>query len=342
MTAFRHTRRGLPLASLTRALWALSGGLLGLGCSSDADLATGYLGDTSEPVDPPRTVVLDLADPWWCLDLPPPSLREPRPVTQPVGFVLPVVEWGTLTPLAGRGLTATLCSNTQFSCASPLAPPYAVREGMLGSLPLPAGAAGVPVIEGFDGFIKFQVPSYPGDPVSEVLEFIPLSYYLGGPISGEVSQGPPLTLLQRGLWETVLQQSFPELDRAPLQERGTLMAGVFDCNGDPVSDARVEINLAGAVTPFLLPSSRIPIAQPAGSVITIESGLLGYLGVPPGAVQLRAFRRGDTEPFGRAELGIVAGEMSAASLRPAYLNDANLRGVPPCCEPGPRDSSPRR
>jgi hypothetical protein len=334
MTALRHTRHPLRLARLRRALWGLSSGLFCLGCGSDDDLAKGYLGDTPEtgdtpPAPDPRAGVLELTDPWWCLGQPPPAFPALRPPDQPVAFVLPVLDWNTLTPLAGRGLTATLCPGTLFNCATPLTPPYSVREGLLGSVTLPPSAAGIPVIEGFDGFIKFEVSTPLNTP--EALQFIPVSYFLGKPISGDVSVGQAVYMLQSDAWNILLQQSFPRLDLTLVQQRGTLIVGVFDCNGAPVDNARIEIVVAGGntgMTPFLLPDSRIPIAQ-SEPLVTATSGRAGYLDVPPGAVQLRAFRGDDTEPFGSTEIGVAPGQMAVALLRPAFFPDADLSTAAP-------------
>jgi hypothetical protein len=258
-------------------------------------------------------------------------LAAPRAATDPVGFVLPIVEWDSRNPLAGRGLTATLCPVAQFTCENPLAPPFVVQEGVLGTLPLPLSTAGVPVPEGFDGFVKFDVLAPPD--VTNDQQFVPVSYYLGGPISGDISQGPPILMTQRGLLDAMRQQAFADIDADTLQRFGLLQLGVYGCNGTPVNDARIELVAGGqapsSLVPYQLPASRIPIAVPPDQPLyTGTSGLVGYWGVPAGAVQARAYRRGDTAPFATAELGSVPGQMSQASIRPPYLNDANVVGTP--------------
>jgi len=78
---------------------------------------------------------------------------------------------------------------------------------------------------------------------------------------------------------------------------------------------------------FLLPANRIPVAQASDQpLVTGSSGMVGYVEVPPGSVELRGFRAGEAEPFGSAQLGVVPGQLSMASLRPAYLLDANVVG----------------
>jgi hypothetical protein len=327
----------LPKAAMTeshavapRRLLALV--LIGLaGCSSldaDTDTFCELNADDESCGDDPRL------DPFWCLDDAPPVLPAPRPATEPVGMVFPVVEWGTLQPLAGRGLRSALCTTAVFSCATPLGPIYNTVTGRLGTTQLPPEVAGIPVYEGFDGFVKFTVTPPEGTPMSQ--QYLPETYYLGGRVSGDVSQGPPLLMVQFGVRDSILQQSFPMLDAAAAAANGIVVVGAYDCNGNPVSNARIEASASGSngangtLVPFLLPASRIPIPTPPPydqPFFTGTSGTMGYLNVPPGAVQVRAYVGNSSEPFGTAELGSVGGEITVVSIRPPYLNDANLVGV---------------
>lgn len=283
------------------------------------------------PARPSAVSPLDPSDPWWCLDQVPPPLPAARPASSLVGFVLPVLEWSSRAPLAGQGLTATLCSVIDLACQNPLSPPYSVQDGVLGTTVLPPGAAGVPVPEGFDGFIKFEVMQ--ADQTLETQQFLPVSYFLGGQISGDLTQGPAIVMTQRAVFDTMIQQSFPGVDLAVVRGLGVVQLGAYDCNGEPANDARIELSMAGetpaGVVPFLLSASRIPIAQAMDQTLyTAASGLVGYLGVPTGAVQAQAYRRGDADPFGTVQLGSLADQISQASIRPAYRLDANLTGVP--------------
>jgi hypothetical protein len=276
--------------------------------------------------------VSQVSQQWACLDKTPPVLPAPRPPTQPVGFVIPVLEWGTLASLAGQGLTAAYCTNTDFSCKTPLTQ-YTTRAGYIGDQPLPpeaAGAAGLPIFEGFDGFIKFTVTLPTGSPASA--EYVPVTYGLGGRVSGDVTQGPLVLMLDRGTLANVLGQSFPNVDLTAAAGLGVVVVGAFDCNGAPVNNARIEINKTGVI-PFVLPASRIPIAQsPDEPLFTGTAGLAGYLNVPLGAVQVSAFRGNDTVPVGVGQFGSVAGEISAFALRPPYLNDANVSLTTPAAD----------
>jgi hypothetical protein len=299
----------------------LFSGLSVFGCGSDDELPEQYLGDTSDPgggaLEPLRP---NADDPWWCLGEGPPLFPQQELGKKKVGFVAPVVEWTTLTSLAGRGLMATLCPGVLFNCATPLAPPSGAGDGLLGPpLPLPPGWSGIAVPEGFDGIIKWDVASPPGTP--EEQGFIPVSYYLPSPARGDVTVGPTILLLQRRDRDMLFQQSFPALNPAIAQAAGTVVSGVVDCNGLPASNVRVEIAASGqaldGVTRFSLPSSRIPLAVPmAEPLVTGASGQVGFVGVPPGAVQLRAFRPYEAQPFGTTELGTVPGQISVGSIRP--------------------------
>jgi len=347
MLTIRHTRHaglrpGLPRAIRWLSIPWLLGSLSAFGCGSDADLPKQYLGDSSDSSETTGAGLepSDGGDPatedgWWCLGKAPQVLPQPRRGDVVVGFVLPVVEWISVTPLVNRGLVATLCPSALFNCESPLAPPFAIRDGLLANTALPAGAAGIPVPEGFDGFIKLDVIDVVAQSfISADQVFIPASYYLPGPISGDISLGHAVLMLQRGSRNTLFQQSFPSLDFNTALSSGTVISAVSDCQGQLVSDVRVEITVAGRAVPgmtrFVLPNSRIPIEVPPDEpLVTGASGMVGFIGVPPGAVQLRAFRRDEAQPFGTTELGAVSGEISVGSLRPAYLRGANLGGSMP-------------
>lgn len=272
--------------------------------------------------------VPSVPDEWACLGQQPPLLPAPRPPDQLVGFVIPVLEWGTLTSLAGQGLIVQYCTTLDFRCQPPL-DQYITRAGFIGNQPLPPAAAsltGLPIAEGFDAFLKFAMQLPTGAPPSE--QFISVTYYLGGRVSGDVTQGPPLLMLTRTDVNNVMAQSFPSVDPTVATNQGIVVVGAFDCNGAPVNNARIEINQTGVV-PFVLPASRIPISQPANEPLyTGPAGLAGYLNVPLGATQISAFRGDDDQPFGTGEVGSVAGELSVFALRPAYLNDANVPGLP--------------
>jgi len=289
-------------------------------------------------MDPPREPPVDG---WWCLDQTPTPLPLPRPNTTPVALALTVVEWGTRASMAGTGLTASLCLSIDPTCARPLATPYIVEAGTLGGKPLPeliakAGLTTVPVFEGFDGFVRFTVTPQPGAVVGPGTAFIPQTYYLGGSISGDMTLGGSMLMIQQGLIQNIVTNSFPSVDPAAALSLGGLAFGVYDCDGQPVGDARIELSVASrsptaaVPIPFQLPLQRIPIAQdPTQPLYTSSSGLAGYINVPQGTVELRAYRRGDSQPFGTVQLNSVAGEISVGTVNPDYVLDANLPAVPP-------------
>lgn len=323
----RAMARGCGRSSLLLAALAA---FASVGCS-DLDAGDESYCDVNAGVGPCGTVGID-EDIWWCLDEQPPPLPMIRP-NQLVGFALPAFDWSTRIPMSSIGITATLCPPLDSTCPRPLAPPYLVVDGRLGSNPLPLGAAGVPVPEGFDGFIKFNAIA--DATAAEADRYVPANYYLGGTVSGDMTTGGPILMLQRGLGERVVRQSFPTADPLTTLNQAALAFGVYDCNGNAARDVRVEVNVGGTrppgVLPFQLPASRIPIAQPLDQdLVTDVTGLAGYLNVPPGAVQLIAYQRtGMQREVGRVELGAVPGELSIGSIRPAYVLDANIKGAPP-------------
>jgi len=242
-------------------------------------------------------------------------------------LVLENVDWATLAPLAGAGLTATLCSGADPGCTAPLAPPYAVQDGRIGDLLLPAGVAGVPAPEGFDGFVKFDVATAADTPDAQ--RFMSSTYYLPGTLLGDFSVGPTVLMAQQGTFGDLVQSSFPGVPLQAVRERGVVQVTAYDCNGEPVPDARIEIVVgdpsAPDVIPFQLPPSRIPIVQPPGQALySASGGAVGYLAVPPGSVQVSAYLGADVEPFGIAQLGAVAGQLTYGVIRPNYFLNASI------------------
>jgi hypothetical protein len=171
---------------------------LALGCSDLDDpqdtwcLTEGQgVGDC---VDPEGQV--DGPNPWSCLGQ---AAQEPTFVpARPAGLVLPVLEWSSRASLMDQGLTATLCRAGDWQCLDPINDtPIPIRTGVLGSsVQLPPFAAGVPVAEGFDGFIRFDVD--PGNPATpDEQRYVSTFLYLTGPIAKTVTVGPPILMFQR-------------------------------------------------------------------------------------------------------------------------------------------------
>ncbi len=322
-------------------------GVVALGCSEIAPGDEDYC-DVNPGVGPCATA--EAADPqWWCLDTAPGDLPDVRQ-NQFVGFVLPAVDWNTSAPLAGNGLVATLCGGIDPACSQPLNTTPIEALTALGAQALPPGAAGLPLPEGFRGVIKFDVRR-DGRPENE--QYITTRYHMGGAALVDparqpdgIMRGAPILMLQRGLAETTVRESFP-LTGTPEQtlSLAALAFGVYDCNGDVVPNARIEIKQGGVtptgLLPFQLPASFIPVTfQPDTPLVTDVSGQVGYLNVPTGSVQLTAYQTlstGQERIIGRAEMGAVGGQFSVGVIRPAYFLDADVRGAPePTNAGGPR------
>lgn len=325
-------------ATRAMVLGALVAGV-SVGCSAlDDGGDTCALDDTCEisTVEPPPEETA-----WGCLTLPPPAVNQPS--AMPVVYAVPVVEWSVRTPLTGRGLTATLCGIAQAQCDSPLAQPYTVEPASVGGMPvpIPMPLAPVPLPEGFDGFIKFQVTDEVPSPETA---FLPLAYYLGGPVIGQVTATDlALLMIRRNLLNTVIQQSFERtgLDGDMEATVDTVMRGIvvlraIDCLGEPAPDVRFTINREGVI-PFQLPRSRLPLSgQPPYTepIYTDELGTAGFVNVLPGNVRVEAYRRDDTVPFGTYDIGVLEGQISLTVLRPAYFNTAALeRDMPEAATP---------
>ncbi|HEU4577827.1 MAG TPA: hypothetical protein VFS67_06215 [Polyangiaceae bacterium] len=193
-------------------------------------------------------------------------------------------------------------------------------------------------MEGFDGFIKFDVEPQDGAPLSEDDRYVSDFLYLNGIIAGSISQGPPILMFQRRFRSTIVSAAFPQADTASVINQGAVAFGVYDCNGKPVNDARVELSLQGQpvpqALPFRLPASRIPEAQnPEQPLYTQASGSAGFLNVPPGFVVVTAYRRDETR-IGQVQLGSVGGQLTIGTVRPDYMRKADITAATPLAMDG--------
>lgn len=278
---------------------------------------------------------------WECLTQPPPNLTQPSGAV--AAYALPVVEWLNRLPLTGIGLTVTPCPSALSDCRMPAGMPYQPQPEMLGGMPveIPMPLAPIPLREGFDGFLKFEVMEATQNPDGP---YLPLAYYLGGPIASQVTINPlAILMIRRGTLDTVIRESF---ERAMVAEnadtmvdrvgRGLVVLRAINCLGQPVAGARFTINREGI--PFTLPASRLPIASPPpyGTPPTTEpadpnTGAAGFANVVPGTTEVQGFIGDNPVPFGTAEIGVVGGQITVAVIKPAYFNTAAV--APPMDPP---------
>lgn len=327
MITMGRVKKVLPLLSGALALSGV------VACSDLSDSNETCLTEnncTEVEIDPLQT-------PWGCLEVPPPSL--PVPSGAPAAYALPVVEWAARTPLTGQGLTSVPCLVTPNTCVPPAGMPYKPEPGMLAGMPapqLPMPLAAIPLREGFDGFLKFTVDE-PGIP--ETQAYLPLAYYLGGPLVGQATVTDlAILMIRRNVLDSVIRESFERvgLDNAmeatvDRTNRGLVVLRAIDCQGAEARDVYFTINREGVI-PFQLPVSRLPLAGVppyTEPVYTDDLGTAGFANVLPGNVRVEAYRRGFDEPFGVGDLGVVAGQISVTVIRPRYFNTAALAQRPP-------------
>lgn len=325
----------------------LRAGVIGLGVGLLAGCSG--LADGDETCDTQGNCLVVTRNPliedpeWGCLEVPPPPppADAPAPGT-PALYGLPVVEWSVRTPLTGRGLTAQLCGIALGNCQPAVSEPAVLVPSSVNGMPLPnlpAELAPVPAAVGFDGFIRFTVTE---DNVPPAQAYLPVAYYLGGPIASTSTITDLAILMVRGsVLDTVIRESFEQggqsadleamVDRAG---RGLVVLRAIDCRGQPAQDVYFRITNRDDVIPFLLPTSRLPrAARPPyeNPVYTDELGTAGFANVRPGNIVVEAYRRDDPEPFGTADLGAQGGQISVTVIRPRYFNTASL--VPPRITP---------
>lgn len=257
---------------------------------------------------------------WSCIG------QDPLPQTprqQFVMYAMPVLEWGSRSPMAGAGLTMTACKTVPSRC-DPMLPPYTPDLGDFQGFPLPSPAlAAMAVPEGFDGFVRLEVPVNPATPGES---FIPISYYPNAPVIGDATVSQSAALMLRGSTLTeVISDAFAGInDESGATAVDTSAGGIaafeaIDCAGQPAPDVTISIDDAPDAIPFTIPLSRRPIPL---ETHTDETGIAGYANVRSGALQIHAFRKYDTEPYATMQAGMVASEATIGILAPPFLNTA--------------------
>lgn len=224
-------------------------------------------------------------------------------------FVLPVLEWGSTAPLAGRGLTVEACATVPARC-DPLAAAAAPDAYN--------GAAALALPEGFDGFLRLTVAESAPDADGP---FVPLSFYPHAGPQGELTVSPTAVLMIRqGILASVASDAFGSVGSGALDpSRGIVVLAAYDCAGARAPDVRLELDRADGAVPFRLNAQRRPVV---GEAVTDDFGVAGWANVAPGSLVVTAFHGDSPEPYATATIGLVAGEITAAEVAPAAMATA--------------------
>lgn len=271
------------------------------------------------------TQLLDLPDdpvvapegPWGCLGGGPETVGlfsvPSNPPDNPTASVtVEACDFVTGCTTAVSGLTAKLCNKRDVGCSSPLLENILDENGRL--------TVDVPTLgRGFDGYLLVSSPQalctdeemFPGtngslcqiaqecdsmapDDSCLVPTYAPALVFFNPPISADVATPLPLQLLRSAALPAVVEAAGAELNPST----GNFFITALDCNGELAPGVTYEISQHQELVSALYVDSGVvsdTIFQTDGS------GIGGFVGVPPGFVEITGFTS-DFERIGQVGL----------------------------------------
>ena len=312
---------------IARALSA--GALLSLaGCRQVLDV----------PSDPKLVAPLHEQDartdetPWSCLDHP-----AQKTTSKTDAALVKVQACNFVSPKCSEpvtGFTVELCSKLDLSCDNPIQSSLRETGGAMQFAVPTGGVLGV----GFDGYLRITPPkasctdtsvfgevgpllcallgaacdtSEPDDPDCLFPTFVPALYFFNPPIKADVTMPIPLPLVPTAAAQTLATAAGGNFNPTT----GIVFTTSLDCNGVPASDVALTIDKHGDVATELYSQNGV-ISSTATT--TDQSGLGGYIGVPPGFVVVDGYL-GDTSSnrkTGEVGVNVEAFTISYANLAP--------------------------
>ena len=272
--------------------------------------------------------------PWACLDRPRAKITSTTDAAlvriQACNYVSPKCS----EPVTD--FTAELCGKLDLNCTNPLQGPIREHAGAM-EFPVPTGGTlGV----GFDGYLRFTPPkasctdkdafgdvgpllcaflgsecdpSTPDDPDCLFPTFVPSLLFFNPAVKADVDKPIPVPLVPTREAQTLIAAAGGNFNPTT----GIVFSTSLDCNGDPAPNIALTIDKHQDVVTELYSQNGV-ISNTAK--VTDESGLAGYIGVPPGFVVVNGFL-GDDGPgakkIGEAGVNIEAFTISYTNLSPA-------------------------
>lgn len=267
-----------------------------------------------ELLDLPEDARVAPSGPWRCQEEPFDSVLGARAAqSDPTAIVrVRACDFVTGCARAVTGLAASLCNKRDVGCTNPILDGLRDVDGVL-TVPVPVSGSG------FDGYLKVDAPlalctddsAFPGtagalcqlapgcdttlpDDRCRVPTYAPALLFFNPPITGDLEAALPLQLLPSADLPAVVQAAGAELDPST----GNLFITALDCDGEPAAGVTYAIaEHRDEVTALYVDSGVV-----SNTVLeTDESGIGGFVGVPPGFVEITGFAP-DLTPIG--EIGL--------------------------------------
>jgi hypothetical protein len=272
--------------------------------------------------------------PWSCLGHAPPKVTSNADAAlvrvQACNFVSPKCS----EPVTG--FTATLCGKLDTNCENPLQDSIKESNGALQFAVPTGGVLGV----GFDGYLKLTPPTAsctdqdtfgdvgpllcallgsacdatkPDDPGCQFPTFVPSLLFFNPAIKKDVDGPIPVPLVPTREAQTLIAAAGGNFNPTT----GIVFTTSLDCNGDPTPGVSLTIDKHQDVVTQLFSQNGV-ISSTAK--VTDESGLGGYIGIPPGFVVIDGFL-GDGGPgskkVGEVGVNVEAFTISYSNLAPS-------------------------
>jgi hypothetical protein len=223
---------------------------------------------------------------WACAG----HLSWPIPQSSSVALTFVATDYVSLVGVPGASVS--VCSPADVACAAPLA---SAQTDATGTAVLTVSNAHTPGGLGLDAYLQITDPS-----------FVPTLFYWGFPLgtSRWTVRGELLTPAEQ---QSLLASIHVTLD----PNRGQIDAQVVDCAFHPAPGVGVSIDVADSETKVIygLPGN-------ATATSTDQTGLVSFLDVPPGSVQLTATARSQGAPVSRISIQVRAGWITDVTMVP--------------------------
>jgi hypothetical protein len=290
----------------------------------------------------PKLVVPDEADatsptdatvdkgPWSCLDHPPAKTTSKADAAlvrvQACNFVSPKCS----EPVTD--FTAELCGKMDLDCTNPLQTSIKEINGAMEFAVPTRGVLGV----GFDGYLRFTPPkanctdedtfgsvgplvcallgpdcdaTVKDDPDCLFPTFLPALLFFNPAVTADIDKPIPVPLVPTREAQTLIAAAGGNFNPTT----GVIFTTSVDCNGVPASNVALTIDKHQDVVTELYAQNGV-ISSTA--TVTDESGLGGYIGVPPGTAVIDGFL--DTDAPGSKKIGEVGVNVEAFTI--SYTN----------------------
>jgi hypothetical protein len=264
----------------------VSSGAIGLLAGSFLLACTEFEAGTDE-LEPASETLAQLPEgsgvDWSCLGAQSARSPDPGALGAAITYSLRLVDIATNAPFPG--VTARACGLTDVDCTVP------VTERLQ---PDADGWVHVPLTENFSGYLELEGPPA-----------LPYIFYLPSEGLRTMREFPLFMISAQGYLALVTANGVTD-DRA----LGGVATRTFDCVGNP-APATVLTNNTGGV-PYYFANGLPDVTRRQ----TDESGLAGYLNVPPGVTLIQS-ELGDGTVVSRKSVIVRPGWLSAIFMRPA-------------------------